>query len=112
MQERPPFPAWLQQLCYFGGVLVVVTLYAASGKSDQRSNAEKLDRVVEDVRSFSDRLSKMEGRLPNREADDLRYKVLEEKVDKNRNELDFEIAKIQKWQEDTTRSLIKKGVID
>ncbi len=38
-------------------------------------------------------------------------KAMEEKASASRNELDFEIAKLRKWQEDATRELIRKGVM-
>lgn len=108
--DRQPFPAWLRELCYFGGIIVALAMFLFSMKSDQRSNSEKLDRVATDVATFSARLGSIEGRLPNKEADDLRYKTLEEKVDKNNADLLFAIAKLDKWKEDTDRLLIKKGI--
>lgn len=111
-RERPPFPPWLRELCYFGGIIISLTIFGMTMKSDQRSQGEKLDRMVTDVGKFSERLAGIEGRLPNKEAEDLRFKTLEEKVDKNYSDLDFKIAKLEKWKDDTTRYLIKKGVID
>lgn len=108
--ERQPFPAWLRELCYFGGIIVALAMFLFSMKSDQRSNSEKLDRVASDVATFSGRLGNIEGRLPNKEADDLRNKTLEEKVDKNYSDLLFQLAKLEKWKEDTDRLLIKKGI--
>jgi len=104
-RERPPFPTWLRELCYFGGLIVVLTMYFAAGSAKQ-------ERFVEQMAEQNARLSSIEGRLPNKEADELRFKQLEEKVDKNRSDSDFEIAKLNKWKDDVTRWLIKKGVID
>lgn len=112
MSERMPFPPWLRELCYFGGLIVMMAGFLFTIKSDQRSQGEKLDRVASDVGSFSQRLAGIESRLPNKEAEDLRFKMLEEKVDNNREGLEFEIAKLAAWKDNTTRSLIKKGVID
>jgi hypothetical protein len=99
-------------LCYFGGIIVTLTLFLFTLKSDQRSTSEKLDRVAEDLSTFSQRLTTIEARLPNKEAEGLRYQVLEQKVAKDRSDWEFAVAKLEKWKEDTTRSLIKKGVID
>lgn len=110
MSERAPFPPWLRDLCYFGGIIVTLTIFALTMKSDQRSSSEKLDRVATDVSTFSSRLAGLEGRLPNKEADDLKYKTLMEKVDRNNSDLLFAIAKLEKWKEDTDRLLIKKGI--
>jgi hypothetical protein len=114
--ERQPFPAWLRELCYFGGLIVLLGGFLFNMKSDIRSQGEKQEtfitsstRAQEDV---AKRLSAIEDRLPNKEADGLRYRTLEEKVDRNRNDLEFAIAKLEKWKEDVTRALIKKGVID
>lgn len=112
MPERLPFPPWLRELCYFGGIIVALTIFGMNLKSDQRSDSEKLTRVESSVSEFSERLAGIEGRLPNKEAEDLRYRTLAEKVDKNRSDAEFAIAKLEKWKEDTTRYLIKKGVID
>jgi len=109
-REREPFPPWLRELCYFGGIIVALAMFLLSMKSDQRSTSEKLDRVVNDVSNFSSRLSAIEQRLPNKEADDLKLKTLEEKVNKNRGDMDFAFAKIDKWREDVDRLLIKKGI--
>lgn len=109
--EKPPFPVWLRELCHYGGILVALTIFVLTMKSDQRSTSEKLDRLAADVTSFSQRLSGIEGRLPNKEADDIKFKVLEEKVDGNKSDLDFEIAKLIKWKEDVTADLIRKGVM-
>lgn len=111
-QQRAPFPPWLRELCYFGGLIVVLTMYLLSMKSDLRSTAEKVDRVGADVAAFSQRLSGLEGRLPNKEADELKYKTLEEKVDRNKSDADFSIAKLEKFKDDMTRALVKKGVIE
>lgn len=108
--ERAPFPPWLRELCYFGGIIVTLTLFGASLKGDQRSANEKLDRMQTDVQAFSSRLSTIEGRLPNKEADDLWRRSLEKQVSDNKSALDFEIAKLNKWKEDTDRLLIKKGI--
>lgn len=108
--DRPPFPPWLRELCYFGGLIVAMSMFLFTMKSDNRSNGEKLDRMSVDVSSLSTRLGAIEGRLPNKEADDLRYKTLEEKVDKNNGDILFAIAKLEKWKEETDRLLIKKGI--
>lgn len=111
-EEKAPFPAWLRELCYFAGLVVMMAAFLFTLKSDQRSTAEAVERLSGDFRSFSERLSKIEDRLPNKEADGLRLKAIEEKAKEDRAELDFELAKINKWIEGTTRDLIKKGVID
>jgi hypothetical protein len=105
MEGRQPFPPWLRELCYFGGIIVALTMFLLTMKSDVRSISEKQD-------AFAGRLANIEARLPNREVDELKYKSLEDKVDKDRADLEFAIAKLEKWKDDTTRYLIKKGVID
>lgn len=103
--QRQPFPPWLRELCYFLGIAVMLTGFLYTMRGDQRLQGQTLD-------SMAARLLVIESRLPNKEADDLRFKTLEEKVDRNKSDLDFAIAKLEKWKEDTTRILIKKGVID
>lgn len=111
-EDRQPFPPWLRELCYFGGIIVALTIFGMNLQSNQRSDSEQLDRVEAEVSKISDRLPAIEARLPNKEADELRFKALEQKVDKNRSDAEFAIAKLEKFKEDTTRHLIKKGVID
>lgn len=110
--ERPPFPPWLRELCYFGGLLLALAAFGYNLKSDQRSTREELARFTSDIAKVMTSLDKIEDRLPNKEADGLRLKQIEDKQKEDRAELDFEIAKINKWIEGTTRDLIKKGVID
>ena len=110
--DRAPFPPWLRELCYYAGIIVALTIFGQNMKSDQRSTSEKLDRVVADVSGFSSRLSAIENRLPNREADQERWKNLEQKVEKNHADLQISIMKLEKWKEDTTTHLIKKGIIE
>jgi hypothetical protein len=105
MPERAPFPAWLRELCYFGGLIVAITVFAITLKSDQQANSLRLDAMAQ-------QLASIEARLPNREVDALRYKQLEDTVKQNKADEDFAIAKLEKWKDDTTRYLIKKGVID
>lgn len=112
MAERIPFPAWLRELCYYGGLVVALAVFAFSLKSDQRSTSEKLDRVQIDVAAFSSRLSGIEGRLPNKEAEDLKYKLLVDQVDDLRGDFELEREKDAKYKTDLTKDLIKKGVIE
>lgn len=114
--EKAPFPPWLRELCYIASLILVLAGFGFNLKSDNRSQSEKLDSFIESStksqEEVSKRLSAIEGRLPNKEAEELRYKMLEQTVEKNRAELAFSIAKLENWKEITTRDLIKKGVID
>lgn len=105
MEGRQPFPPWLRELCYFGGLIVVLCSFLLTMKSDQQADSKTLLQVQADVAAIR-------TMLPNKEADALRYKILEDKVDKNQSDLSFAIAKLEKWKDDTTRYLIKKGVIE
>lgn len=103
--ERQPFPAWLRELCYFGGLIVMLAGFLFTLRSDQHATRSKVDEM-------SARLAAVEAKLPNKEAEELKYKMLEDKVDRNRSDTDFAVAKIEKWMKETERFLIKKGVID
>lgn len=111
-EGKTPFPPWLRELCYFGGIIVMLAAFLFTGRSDQRSTREELTRLSNDLAKAMTSLDKIEDRLPNKEADGLRLKAIEERAREDRAEVDFEIAKINKWIEGTTRDLIKKGVID
>lgn len=114
--EKAPFPTWLRELCYFGGLIIMLGAFLFNMKSDGRSQGEKLDAfIATSTRSQEEvakRLSAIEGRLPNKEAEELRYRMLEQSIEKNRTDLAFSIAKLENWKEITTRDLIKKGIID
>lgn len=93
----------------------MLTIFLLSMKSDQRSSNEEFARFSKDTNGKLEQLSMdvsaIRQMLPNKEADQLRYKMLEEKVDKNKSDLDFEIAKLAKFKEDVTKDMIRKGIM-
>lgn len=95
---KTPFPAWLTQLAYFGGIIVALTMFSLKQSGDIRSTREEVARVSSDIQDIRQS-------LPNREASEIRMKVIEDKLDKLRADLDFEAAKAQRQRE----LLIKKG---
>ena len=109
---RSPFPAWLKDLCYVGGLIVALVVFGQSLKSDQRSTREQQARMAEDLKQMADDVKAIRQTLPSPEVLNMRFKGLEDKLSQLRNDFDFEAAKTQKYKEDLTRDLIKKGVID
>lgn len=104
---RPPFPPWLRELCYFGGIIVTLTVFALTGRSDQRSMREELARVSKDVSDTRNAITSLQASLPNKETLDVRLKSIDDRVDKLARDLEFEAAKHQKFKED----LLSKGVL-
>lgn len=111
MEVKQPFPPWLRELCYFGSLILLLGGFGWSMKSDQRSTSEEVARLTSDLAKANDKLDKMSDRLPNREADALRFQQLQDEVRKNKGDTDFAIAKIEKWKDDTSLLLVKKGVM-
>lgn len=99
-QTRPPFPFWLRELVHFGSLIVVLTVFILTLKSDQRSTREELARLAGDVGAIR-------ASLPNKDVLDLRLDGIDKTVAALRSDLDFEKAKAQKFKED----LLSKGVL-
>ena len=97
--QRHPAAAWLDPRLVIQVLTILVTMTAGWVTLGNR-----LDVLQE-------KLSAIQGQLPNREVLELRIKAIEERVGQNRADIDFEIAKLKKWQEDATRDLIRKGVM-
>lgn len=106
--EKSPFPSWLKDLCYFGGLLVALVIFGQNLKSDQRSSKEQLERVAADVAKVSADVGAMRGQLPNPEVLNLRFAGVEARLSDLKNAVDFEAAKAQKLRE----QLARKGWVD
>lgn len=102
--QKPPFPAWLRELCYFGGLIVTLCVFALGLRSDLRSTREEVGRQ-------SLAISDIQNRLPNQEADRIRFQVLQDEVRKNKADTDFAIAKLEKFHDDVNLMLVKKGIM-
>jgi hypothetical protein len=98
-QSPRPSSAWLDPRLLIQVLTIIVTVTAAWVTLGNR-----LDVLQE-------KLVSIQGQLPNREVLELRIKAIEEKVGTNRSDLEIEIMKLKKWQEDATRDLIRKGVM-
>lgn len=72
---------------------------------DQRSTREALDRLSSDVAAIR-------SRVKDPEVIDLEISTLRDTVKQNKNDEDFEIAKLNKWRDDTMRALLKRGIIE
>ena len=96
--QRSP-SAWLDPRLIIQVLTIIVTVTAAWVTLGNR-----LDTLQE-------KLVSIQGQLPNREVMELRIKALEEKVGANRTDLEIELMKLKKWQDDATRDLIRKGVM-
>ena len=105
---RSPFPAWLKDLCYVGGLIVVLVVFGQNLKSDQRSSREALDRLTADLSKVSSDVGAIRQTLPNPEVLNLRFKSLEDKISDLKGTVDFEAAKAQKLRE----QLARKGWIE
>jgi hypothetical protein len=106
--ERSPFPVWLKDLCYVGGLIVALVIFGQNLKSDQRSSREQLDRVAADLGNMSKDVQAIRNQLPNPEVLNLRFKGIEEKIVELKGTVDFEAAKSQKLRE----QLARKGWIE
>lgn len=95
-----PFPPWLRDLVYFGGILVAIVIFGQNLRSDQRSTKETLDRMVSDLSKVQSDVSAMQRSLPNPETLDLRFGIIEDKLKELQAEIDFEAAKSTKLRED------------
>lgn len=102
-EARSPFPAWVKDLCYFGGLLVALVIFGQNLKSDQRSTKEQLERVSTDLAAMSRDVGAMRGQLPNPDVLNLRFKGLEDKLVAIQGTVDFEAAKAQKLREQLAR---------
>jgi hypothetical protein len=110
--SRSPFPAWLKDLAYVGGLIVALVIFGQSLKSDQRSTREQQARMAEDLKAMAADVQTIASKLPNPEVLDLRFKGLEGSLTQLRADFDLEVLKNQKYKEDLTRDLIKKGIVD
>jgi len=72
---------------------------------DQRSTREALDRLGSDVAAIR-------SQVRDPAVIDLEIKNLADAQLRDKADTDIKILKIIKWQEDATRSLIKKGIIE
>jgi hypothetical protein len=98
---KPPFPAWLRELCYYGGIIVTLTVFGLRLQSDQRSTREEMTRLSSDV-------SAIRSALPNKEVYDLRLSKIEDAVKDVRDDLDVETLRAQALRE----RMMRKGLID
>lgn len=101
-EDKPasPFPPWLRDLVYFGGILVAIVIFGQNLRSDQRSTKETLERMVSDLSKVQSDVSSMQRSLPNPDTLELRFKIIEDKVKELKAEIDFEAAKATKLRED------------
>lgn len=100
-ESRSPFPGWLKDLVYFGGIIVALVVFGQNQRSDLRSAKEQLDRVAQDV-------TVIRQSVPNPEVLNMRFNQIETKISDLKSTVDFEAAKTQSLRE----RLIKKGWID
>jgi Tfp pilus assembly protein PilO len=100
-EERSPFPAWLKDLCYFGGIIVTLVVFGLTQRSDLRSTREELSRLTDDVRA-------VRQSLPNKEVYDMKLSELTQQNAQLRN--DFEIEKLR--TQNLREHLIKKGWVE
>lgn len=98
-----PFPPWLRDLVYFGGILVAIVIFGQNLRSDQRSTKETLDRMISDLSQVQSDVSSMQRSLPNPEVLNLRFKGIDEKISALDADLKFEAAKATKLREDLAR---------
>lgn len=105
---KSPFPVWLKDLCYVGGLIVALVVFGQNLKSDQRSSREAQDRMAQDVSELKSGVSAIRASLPNPEVLNLRFKGLEDKINEVKATADFEAAKNQKLRE----QLARKGWIE
>lgn len=96
--RKAPFPAWLRELCYFGGLIVVLAAFLFNQKSDIRSAREEQTRISQDIAAIRQS-------LPNKEVYDLRLSGITDKIAELRQDLEVEKLKHQNLRE----RLIKKG---
>lgn len=106
--QKSPFPVWLKDLCYVGGLIVALVVFGQNLKSDQRSAREQLERMATDLKAVSQDMAAVRGSLPNPEVLNLRFKSIEDKISEVKGTVDFEAAKNQKLRE----QLARKGWID
>lgn len=99
--EKLPFPIWLRELIYIGGIIVALTAFQFAGRSDQRSTREEVQRMAADIKAIRES-------LPNREVYDMKLDGLQKDIDGLRSDLSFEAAKSQNLRE----KLLKKGWVD
>lgn len=98
---RAPFPVWLKELCYFGGLIIALAAFQFNQSSDLRSAREEMAHISSDVTAIRQS-------LPDKEVYDLRLKTLDDKIGTLRGDVEFEKAKAQMLRE----HLIKKGWVD
>lgn len=101
MTEWQTFPAWLRELCYFGGIIVTLTVFGQRLQSDQRSTREEMARLSGDV-------SAIRASLPNKELYDRRFAEIEGAMKDMRDKSDVTEMKLQNLRE----RLMRKGWID
>lgn len=107
-ESRSPFPAWLKDLCYVGGLIVALVVFGQNLKSDQRSAREQQERMAQDLAKVAQDVSSIRTSLPNPDVLNLRFKGIEDKISDLKGVVDFEAAKAQKLRE----QLARKGWIE
>lgn len=100
-QDRSPFPAWLKDLCYFGGIIVTLVVFGLTQRSDLRSTREELSRLTDDVRA-------VRQSLPNKEVYDMKLAELAQQNMALKNDFEVERLRTQNLRE----HLIKKGWVE
>lgn len=101
------FPPWLQQLLYFLGVIVAVTMSYSQIKSDVRSIGEEVNRLTGDLQQVRGEVTTVRSLLPNAALYDLKMAEFDKRLDQLRADLDLEREKQQKFRE----NLLAKGVL-
>lgn len=77
---KETFPAWLRELCYFGGLIVMLAAFLLNQKSDIRSAREELNRMSQDMAAIRQS-------LPNKEVYDLKLAEITGKIADLRQDL-------------------------
>lgn len=54
--NKAPFPTWLRELIYIGGIIVALTTFQLAGRSDQRSTREEVQRMAADIKAIREQL--------------------------------------------------------
>jgi hypothetical protein len=101
LHERPPFPAWLRELCYFGGLIVALTVFGLNLQSDQRSLREEMVRMSTDMAAIRQS-------LPNKEVYDKALRDMEKRQDN----FEVKMETYELKQQSLRERLMRQRVID
>lgn len=85
--NHAPFPVWLTQLVYFGGVIVALAAFQFSQSGDLRSVREETARIAGDVNAIRQS-------IPNKEVYDMKLTDLAKEIDKVSNTRENEIKQL------------------